>query len=122
MDKAQAIQAFWEQFKLPAYDETTVPDDAQMPYITYSVSTGEMGTPILQGASLWYRSNSWKEITQKAEEIAEYIYMMYPPTLKLDTGRLYFFRDTPFLQRMSDPDDTVRRIRFNLYAEFLTAY
>lgn len=37
MNKAQAIQAFWESFGVPAYEESTVPDDAVMPYITYSM-------------------------------------------------------------------------------------
>ena len=37
MNKEQAIHFFWSQFGLPAYDENSVPDDAQMPYITYNV-------------------------------------------------------------------------------------
>jgi hypothetical protein len=39
MDKEQAIQNFWSQFGIPAYDENSVPDDLRYPFITYSVST-----------------------------------------------------------------------------------
>lgn len=133
MDKAQAIQNFWESFGLPAFDETDVPDivynpstgkeePLQMPYITYHVSTDSIENIVALTASLWYKSTSWKEISQKAEEIAESIVKMYPPSIELDKGRLYLAKGTPFSQRMSDPDDTVRRIFLNLEAEFLTAF
>lgn len=122
MDKAQAIQAFWGQF-LPAYDENTVPPDASMPYITYAVSTDSIGNPIGMTASLWYHSDSWKEITAKSEYIAEHIVKMYPPAIKLNTGRLYIAKGRPFAQRMDDPEDkSIRRIVLNIQAEYLTAY
>lgn len=123
MDKSQAIHNFWSSFNLPAYDERTVDDKAVMPYITYGVSTDSIGTPISLSASLWYKSDSWSEISRKAEEIAEYIVNMQPPSIKLDKGRLYLAKGSPFAQRMSEPsDDTIRRIYLNVQAEFLTAY
>lgn len=122
MDKAQALQSFWASFDLPAYDSTTVPDNAQMPYITYDVVTDSLGNVVNMSASIWYRTNSWKEVSKKAEEIAEAIVKMSPPSIKLDNGRLYIAKGNPFAQRMVDEDDTVRRIYLNIQAEFLTAY
>ena len=122
MDKAQAIDAFWNRF-LPAYDENTVPSDIKMPYITYSVATDSLGGFLSMTASLWYRSDSWAEISRKAEEIAEYITKMNPPSIPLDNGRLYISKGLPFAQRMSEPSDSaVRRIVLQINAEFLTAY
>lgn len=122
-DKWQAVHNFWSSFGLMAYDETSVPDDAQMPYITYTVSTGSLETLVLLGASLWYRSPSWAEISQKADQIQKYLAEMYPPTIKLDEGRLYLTEGSPFAQRMrDDTDDLVRRIYLNVNAEYLTAY
>ena len=71
----QAIHKFWSSFDWPAYDENTVPDDATLPYITYSVIIGDYGSSITMSASLWYRSMSWKEITEKSEEIRNYLGM-----------------------------------------------
>lgn len=122
MDKAQAIQLFWGSFGIPAYDETDVPDDAVMPYITYGVATDSIDAVVNMGASLWYRTNSWKDISQKAEEIAETIVKMNPPSIEINNGRLYISKGTPFAQRMSDDDGSVRRIYLNIQAEFLTAY
>ena len=122
MDKAQALQHFWSSFGLAAYDSTVVPDNAQMPYITYSVSTDSLNNVVNMNASLWYRSSSWKDITEKADEIAEAIVKMNPPSIQLDNGRLYITKGTPFAQRMSDEDGNVRRIYLNIQAEFFTAY
>ena len=123
MNKAQAIQNFWSGFGLTAYDENSVPDDAKTPYITYSVSVGDLDDPVTLSASLWYRSTSWSEIEAKSHEISEAITKMYPPTIEIDNGRLYITKGSPFAQRMNDPsDDIMKRIYININAEFLTAY
>lgn len=123
MNKSQAIQTFWESFNLPAYDESTVPDEEPFPYITYNVKTDSLGNVIMLNASLWYRSKSWKEISDKAEEIAEYIVKLSPPSIEIDNGRLFISKGTPFSQRMSEPsDDMIRRILLTIDVEFLTAY
>lgn len=123
MTKGQAIQEFWESFGLTAYDETTVPDDAPFPYITYQVHTGSIGDLCIVNTSLWYRSYSWKEISEKTEEISEAIAKMYPPSIKIDGGRLYITKGTPFAQRMGDAsDDAIRRMLLSINYEFLTEY
>ncbi len=123
MTKGQAIQQFWEQFGWVAYDETTVPDDAPYPYITYSVQTDSFDSTVRLTASLWDRTYSWKNISEMAERIAQRIVKMYPPTIKIDGGRLYVSKGTPFAQRMrEDSDDMVRRIILNVDFEFLTEY
>lgn len=122
MDKAQALHSFWSTFGWTAYDQFSVPDDAQFPYITYNVSTDSIGQPIPLTASLWDRSTSWKNITDKTEEIAEYI--GYGFTLKKsDTGYLYITKGSMFAQRMNDPtDDMIKRIYVNIICEFITPY
>ena len=123
MNKEQAIQTFWESFDLPAYDEQTVPDDATMPYITYRVVTDSIGNIVNLSGSIWYRSSRWKEVSDKANEIAKYVGEHGFARYKLDDGYLWLTKGTPFAQRMSDPnDDMIRRIYINLQAEFLTAY
>jgi hypothetical protein len=123
MDKAQALQNFWESFGIPAYEQTTVPESATMPYITYSVSTDSLDNVVNMYASIWYHSTSWKDISEKTEQIARYIVGMNPPSIKFDGGRLYIAKGTPFAQRMEDPnDDMIRRMYLNIQAEYLSAY
>ena len=121
MWKEHAIHQFWSSFGLPAYDSTTVDEEAEMPYITYDVSTGSIDDFILLTASLWYRSTSWTAITEKAHEIEEYLTTMSPPAIKIDGGRAYFVKGAPFSQRIAEgTDDLVRRIYLQVNAEFLT--
>ena len=116
-DKWTAINAFWNGFGLDAYDENTVPDGAVLPYITYAASTAGLDEPVYMTASIWYRSNSWTEVSQKAEGISELIGGGYG--VAYDGGRLWVTQASPFAQRMSEPNDpSVRRIILQVTAEF----
>jgi hypothetical protein len=121
MNKAQAIHSFWSGFGLPAYDENTVPDRAKMPYITYSVSESEFEYPVALTGSLWYRSSSWEDITLKSYEISKNI-SLGGKLIRLDGGKLWIKRGSPFAQRMADVDDTVRRIAISITVEYFTDY
>jgi hypothetical protein len=121
MNKAQAINEFWNSFGLPAYDENSVPDDAKLPYITYSVETGKLDDSISMTGDIFYNDTSWKDITLKADEIAqafEYGHVL----MKIDNGYLAIYQGSPFSQRIGQDDDYIRRIYIILQAEFLTAY
>lgn len=125
MDKAQAIHNFWSSFGLTAYDSTTVPtgkDAPTFPYITYEVGTDSMDNVLSLSGSIWYRSTSWEQITHKAEDIARTIGNNGYYITTIDNGYMWINKGTPFAQRMSDPDDMVRRIHINIMVEFLTAY
>lgn len=123
MDKSQGLQSFWETFGIPAYDELTVPDNAVMPYITYSNVTDSLGSPVPLTGSIWYHSTSWEEITKKADQISEYVNVLGFALVKLDNGYIYITKGNPFAQRMSDDSDSmIRRIYINLMAEYLTQY
>lgn len=121
MNKSQAIHKFWSSFGLPAYDQYTIPLDTKMPYITYSVSEAEFEYPTMLTGSLWYRSQSWEDITLKSYEISKDI-TNGGKIIPLEDGKLWIYRGNPFAQRMSDTDDTVRRIVLNIVAEFFTNY
>ena len=117
MDKWSALNAFWNSFGLTAYDENTVPESANMPYITYTASTADLDETVFLNASLWYRSNSWTGISQKASEIGDYIGggagALY------DGGRIWITKAVPFAQRMSEESDKdVRRILLQVTAEY----
>lgn len=121
MDKWRAQDAFWNSFGLPAYDMNTVPQTAELPYITYEAVGASFEVTQMVTASIWYRSRSWAGVSQKAEEIAETIKSM-PPSVQIDHGR-YKVRlpdSMAYAQRMSDPDPDIRRIVINVEMEFLT--
>jgi hypothetical protein len=118
MDKEQALNNFWNSFGIPAYDENSVPDEAALPYITYSVGIDEFNRPVSLSASIWYRTTSWVEITNKQNQISETIGLggvMIP----YNTGSIWIKKGSPFSQRISSEDNSIRRIFMNIEAEFI---
>lgn len=119
MTKEQALQSFFSSFDWPAFDENTVPDDAVLPYITYEVMLDNLGAPVYFSASLWDRSSKWTTIDAKTREITDRIGRS-GITLPYDGGAIWLIRGSPFIQRMADDDDMIRRILLNLQAEFIS--
>ena len=118
MTKEQAYHSFWALFGWPTYDENTVPDNAGLPRLTYNVSVAEFGEPVTMSVSLWDRSTSWATVTAKEEKIYGEI-GLGGKIVPFDGGSIWIKRGQPFYQRMSDEDDTIRRIYINLEVEFL---
>ena len=119
VDKWQAQYNFWSGFGVPAYEENSVPDDAQMPYITYSSANAGFGSSTLPAVSIWTRSPSWAS----ADALSDMIQKELGEGGKLvhyGGGALWFFADNPFSQSMGDPnDDLVKRKLLNIVTQFL---
>ena len=132
MNKSQALDYFWNQFNIPAFDESSVPEKVPdghgnmvplpFPYITYSVITDSLNNVVNLSASIWDKSTSWGRISLKAEEIAQYLGENGYEIIKLDEGYVWLVKGVPFAQRMADPEKDIKRIYLNVQAEFLTAY
>lgn len=129
MDKAQALHLFWSSFGIPAIDENSAYDTKVLtqlgigyPRITYEVAEGNIGEPIQLSASLWYRDTSWTAAETKAKAIAACI-GFGGKTIQIDGGYLKIMLPlgTAIFRRMSDPDDSLRRIVFTISVDYLTA-
>lgn len=105
---------------MPAYDELSLPDNAQLPYITFQVITGDIEQALFPTASIWYHGSSWAAIDAKLAEIAAAIEDAGPLPLN-DGGYMYITKGTPFAQRMADETDpNIKRYILNLAVEFFT--
>ena len=121
MDSWQAQDAFWNSFGIPAFEESTVPDEVNLPYITYTAEYGFFEVETQLTASIWYKGMSWKDVSKKATEIRDRIVSLQGSAIKVDGGYMRLYITTvPFAQRMSDEDATVRRIVVTIGAEFMT--
>ena len=126
MNKTQALNSFWNGFGLKAYDENSVPDkalkdlmDKGIPYITYEVTTDSFDHEVPAVASLWYRSSTWADVTEKEMQIADFI-TRGGRMIAYDGGAMWIQKGTPWSQRMGDPsDDMIKRIVLNLRIEYM---
>lgn len=122
MDKWQGLQSFWGSFGIPAYDENSVPDDAVMPYITYHAEISSFEAIVNTYASVWYYSTSWKDISNKVDEIASAL-SPYALISLDDHQYIYMGQGVPFAQRMKDPEsESIKRIYMNVAMEFFTKH
>lgn len=124
MTKAAAMYQFWKSFGLPTYEENSVPtgDNAPtLPYLTYQFATDDFGKEVALTGSLWYRSTSWTQANEKAEEISKAI-GRGGKMLPCDGGAVWIKKGTPFAQNMGDEsDDKIKRKYLNLVVEYFTA-
>lgn len=119
MDAEQVIHNFWSSFGIPAYDENSVPDNAKLPYITYSLSYDSFDNNVNLTASVWDESYSWAMLTNIAHTIDNYI-GNGGKMLLTNNGGVWVRKSSPFYQRASTGKDNVKRIYFNLQAEYIT--
>lgn len=120
MTKESALYNFWSGFGIPAYEENTVPADANLPYITYQVAIGSFGNGIMLTASVYYRSESWNEINEKTREIQKSM-KGNGGSLRCDGGGIRLLPEQQFAQNMGDEsDDMIRRKYLSYVAYFNT--
>lgn len=112
-ETAKALYGFYSGFGIPAYTETTVPDDAELPYITYSLPETEPLEPATHFAQVWYYGTSNAGVIAKADEIKRAIGTGV--LIKCDGGGYVCIRpQTPLIQLMVDQTPEIRRAYINL--------
>ena len=114
---AKALYGFFNSFGLDAYVEYNVPDDAQLPYITYQVIEPDWRDGGTIYARVWYRSTSFAAINAKVDEIRAEVGEGI--NLLTASGAVYLTRGTPFAQNMPmEGDDTLKVVYllFNIQA------
>lgn len=118
MNKPEALHEFFSRFGMAAYPDTSVPDDATFPYLTYTPSFDSIGSQVSIPVNLWYNTESELIPTVKAQEIADYVgsgvYVM------CDGGAILVTRGSPWCQSMAyEQNSKIKRRYLNVIAEFL---
>lgn len=120
MTPEAAIYQFMNEFGIPAYPDSSVPDDAEFPYITYSLTLGEFLEPeVNMPVNVWYRTESESAPNAKVREM----FTRIGPggvTVPCDDGMLWVKRGSPWAQALaiSEEDEMVKRRYVNINLEF----
>lgn len=112
IETAKALQKFWSSFGLDAYVEGSIPDGAQMPYITYRLVKPDWRSPVQEYARLWYHSTSYADVLAKVDEIRHAIGEGY--SVPIENGVLVLYRDDVFAQTMTDEEPDVKYVYLTL--------
>lgn len=114
---AAALKEFFSGFGLPAYTVSSVPQDVELPYISYSLSEPEWTQKASGYAQVWDRSRSSSLIFQVADQITAEI--REGKVLPLDSGYLVIWPESPAVQEMVDGDIRSAYINFSVNAYHL---
>ena len=93
---ATILKEFWNSFGIPAYVEFTIPEEAELPYITYELVKPDWAEQAPYYARLWYRDTLMTNIMAKADEISNRIGSGI--RLEKNGTYIYLFKDSNFFQ------------------------
>lgn len=121
MTKEQALHEFFNKFGIAGHRNTSVPDDAVLPYLTYTVPISNFDEePVSITVHTYHYTDSEAIPDAKAEEIRLAIGaggVMLP----CDGGYIWLKWGAPWCQSIfDDTDKTLKRRYINITAEFLT--
>ena len=121
MTKEQALHAFFNKFGITGYRSTSVPDDAVLPYLTYTCPVSSiMEDPVSITVHTYHYTDSEATPDAVAEKIRKTIGMS-GVLLNCDGGAIWLKWGVPWCQSIhDDTDKTIKRRYINITAEFLT--
>ena len=100
LNTAAKLKMFFSNFGIPAYTLESVPDDVELPYITYPLYEPEWDEQGNTYCQVWYRKQNLEALLAKADKIVAAIGtgLVIPMT----GGYLALYTGTPMIQIMSD--------------------
>lgn len=99
---AEALHGFVSSFGLPAYTVESVPEDVQVPYLTYPLTEPEWNQKASIYIQGWFRSNSNSELSALADRILQAIGQGI--TIRTASGYLVIYPEQPLCQLLVDGD------------------
>lgn len=122
MTKEAVIHQFWSSFGLPAYEESSVPDNPPDEYITYQLQTSCWGEQVALSGSIWYRNYStWSGINATARQIAAFL-GLGGINILCDDGSITLRQGTPFATSRADDNGNTKQKYINITAEYNTSF
>jgi hypothetical protein len=118
---AEALYSFFSSFEIPAYVEEIIPDDAQLPYITYRLVDPAWGEQVSLPARIWYKDTKLTSINAKSADIKQAIGQ--GKSIKTKSGFVTIFADTNFAQYQpydSEGQSNVKVVYLSLILEAYT--
>ena len=100
---AAALKTFFSGFGLSAYTADSVPDNVEVPYITYSASVPEWNQKASLYAQVWDRTKSNAGIIGVADQITAAIGDA-GKRIPFEGGYLVIWLETPLIQILVDGD------------------
>ena len=109
---ARSIKSFVGGFDLPAYPNNAIPDDVQLPYLTYPLVEPEWNQKASFYIQGWYRTTDNTAMLEKADQILREIGTGL--IISTEDGYIVIYPETPLLQVYDNNDDGTKSFYINL--------
>ena len=112
----KGLKKFFSQFGT-AYIETSVPESAEFPYITYKCGSEDWNNKALISCSIYSKSSSYLELSEIAEKILDSA--RDGAIINVDGGYLCIYLGEPEFQIVPNTDYNIRQgyINFVVHCE-----
>ena len=112
----KGLNQFFSQFAT-AYIETSVPESAEFPYITYKCGSEDWNNKALISCSIYSKSSSYLELSEIAEKILDSA--RDGAIINVDGGYLCIYLGEPEFQIVPNADYNIRQgyINFVVHCE-----
>ena len=112
----KGLNQFFSQFGT-AYIETSVPESAEFPYITYKCGSEDWNNKALISCSIYSKSSSYVELSEIAEKILDSA--RDGAIINIDGGYLCIYLGEPEFQIIPNADYDIRQgyINFVVHCE-----
>ena len=112
----KGLNKFFSQFGT-AYIETSVPESAEFPYITYKCGSEDWNNKALISCSIYSKSSSYVELSEIAEKILDSA--RDGAIINVDGGYLCIYLGEPEFQIVPNADYNIRQgyINFVVHCE-----
>ena len=99
---AKTLKEFVGGFGLPAYATDSIPDDVELPYLTYPVVEPEWNRQASFYIQGWFKTTDFTPVLEKADQIVREIGPGI--IIGMDEGSLVIYPETPLVQTLTDGD------------------
>lgn len=100
LNTATTLKEFLGGFGIPAYTLDSVPENVDLPYITYPLTEPEWSEQTNFYCQIWYRKNNLGALLAKADQVVEAIGTGIQ--IPMTGGYLAIYPSTPLMQTMTD--------------------
>ena len=111
-ETAKTLKQFFGGFGIPAYAEDSVPDDVDIPYLTYPLVEPEWQKQASFYVQGWYKATGYAEMIEKCDQITREIGDGI--IVSTDKGYIVLRPETPKVQFRTDQNKDVKVFYINL--------
>lgn len=100
INTAKTLKTFFGGFDLPAYTLESVPDEVELPYITYPLTEPEWNEQASFYCQVWYPKKKLENLLTKADQIVAAIGT--GKIFEQQGGYVVIYPSTPLIQILTD--------------------